>query len=48
LILARADVGDDAQVSDLPLGRGDDRRRVSEVADLLLVGEHGVDDHRAL
>ena len=44
----KAGIGHQVDRSDAALGRRDDRRHVSQVADLLLVREHLVDDDRAL
>ena len=40
--------GDDADIGDAILGGCDDGRHVTHVSDVLLAGEHGIDDDAAL
>ena len=47
-VLAHADGGHQADVRDFGLGGRDDGRHVAHVADVLLAGQHVVDDDRAL
>jgi len=44
LIVAEADVGDDAQIGDATFRGRDDRRHVAEIAEARFASEHGIDD----